>query len=371
MIFKHSLIRELTITSAGLFIVAVAILFTNLILRLLGRAAGGRLDTEGILPMLGFYVLQYLHILLVITLFLSVLLTITRAYRDSEMIVWFSSGRPLTAWLRPILAYAAPFLFTTLLLSLFLTPWAQQQRQQYQQQLESRDEISMLAPGLFREFRRAGLVVYIESINSFNGTIKNVFLQSIDKTRSETLSARSAFIDTRDDGERFLVMENGNRYVGVPGSANYQVIQFTQLGRRIEPAEQTLVEPSTRAEQTLSLLSSPNPARKGELFWRLSIPLMGLMLTILAIPLGYVNNRMGRSFNFIAAVLIYLIYSNSLNILQGLVMHDRLSFWLALLIPHGLAFILAALLLHHRIRIYAFWRRPPRPQANNDTPPRS
>ncbi len=357
MIFKHSLIRELTMTSAGLFIVAVAILFTNLILRLLGRAAGGRLDTEGILPMLGFYALQYLHILLVITLFLSVLMTLTRAYRDSEMIVWFSSGRSLTAWIRPILTYAASFLFVIFLLSFFLTPWAQQQRQQYQQQLENRDEISMLAPGLFREFQRAGLVVYIESINSFTGVIKNVFLQSIDKTRSETLSARSAFIEVRDNGERFLVMENGNRYVGTPGSADYQIIEFAQLGRRIEPAEQTLIEPGVRATPSLTLLKAPGSAEKGELFWRISVPLMGLMLTILAIPLGYVNNRMGRSFNFIAAVLIYLIYSNSLNILQGLVAHDKLSFWLALLIPHGTALLLAILLLRHRIYPYAFRRR--------------
>lgn len=365
MIFRRSLIRELTVTSAGLFIVALAILFTNLILRLLGRAAGGRLVTEGILPMLGFYALQYLHILLVITLFLAVLLTLTRAYRDSEMVVWFSSGQPLSAWIRPILAFAAPFLFATMLLSLFLTPWAQQQRQQYEQQLESRDEITMLAPGLFREFNRAGLVVYIESINSFTGTIKNVFLQSIDKPRSETLSARSAFIETRPDGERFLVMENGNRYVGTPGKADYQIVEFIQLGRRIEPAEQTLVEPSIRAMPTLILMRSPEEPERAELFWRLSIPLMGLMLTLLAIPLGYVNPRMGRSFNMIAAVLIYLLYSNSLNILQGLIAHGKLSFWLALALPHAIAFILTVLLLRNRIQIFSLWRR----KANAATNP--
>ncbi|MDR2711295.1 MAG: LptF/LptG family permease, partial [Burkholderiales bacterium] len=147
MIFKRSLIRELTINAIGLFLVALAILFTNLVLRLLGLAASGRFDTEGILPMLGFYVLQYLHILLAITLFLTVLLSLTRAYRDSEMIVWFSAGQPLIAWSRPLLGFAAPFLVAIITLSLFLTPWAQQQRLQYEKQLESRDELSMLAPG--------------------------------------------------------------------------------------------------------------------------------------------------------------------------------------------------------------------------------
>jgi lipopolysaccharide export system permease protein len=41
MIFRRSLVRELTATAIGLFLVLLAILFTNLVLRLLARAAGG------------------------------------------------------------------------------------------------------------------------------------------------------------------------------------------------------------------------------------------------------------------------------------------------------------------------------------------
>ncbi len=364
MIFRRSLIRELTINAAGLFTVALAILFTNLVLRLLGRAAGGRLDTEGILPMLGFYALQYLHILLAMTLFLTVLLSLTRAYRDSEMIVWFSAGQPLVAWGRPILGFAAPFLIAIVALSLFLTPWAQQQRLQYEKQLESRDELTMLAPGLFREFKRAGLVVYIESVNPFTGTIRNVFLQSIDKPRSETLSAQSAIIETRPNGDRFLVMSQGNRYVGTPGEADYQIVAFEKLGRRIEPAEAEAIEPTIRATPTLDLLNSNEAPESAELFWRLSIPIMALMLTLLALPLSYVNPRMGRSFNLLAAVLLYLIYSNSLNIIQSLIAQEKLPFWIGLLLPHGTAALLIFLLLRHRTQIYTPWRRPPA-----DTPP--
>ncbi|MCL2871917.1 MAG: LPS export ABC transporter permease LptF [Betaproteobacteria bacterium] len=366
MIFKRSLIRELTINAIGLFLVALAILFTNLVLRLLGLAAGGQFDTEGILPMLGFYILQYLHILLAITLFLTVLLSLTRAYRDSEMIVWLSAGQPLVAWGRPLLGFAAPFLIAIATLSLFLTPWAQQQRQQYEKQLESRDEMSMLAPGLFREFKRAGLVVYIESINPFTGTIKNVFLQSIDKPRSETLSAQSAIVETRPNGDRFLVMSQGNRSVGSPGSADYQIVEFEQLGRRIEPANTEIAEPTIRAAPTLALLKSDEAPEIAELFWRLSIPIMALVLTMLALPLSYVNPRMGRSFNLLAAVLLYLIYSNSLNIFQSLIAQEKLSLLTGLLIPHGIAIALTIFLLYHRTQIYTFWRRPPRDASPPD-----
>src|ERR1700745_3687463 len=110
MIFRRSLVREMTATAIGLFLVLLGILFTNLVLRLLARAAGGTVAAEGILALLGFTALFYFTILLTVALFMTVLLTLSRWYRDSEMIVWFTSGPSLTACLRPILLFAAPFL---------------------------------------------------------------------------------------------------------------------------------------------------------------------------------------------------------------------------------------------------------------------
>ncbi len=125
MVFRRSLVRELTATAVGLFLVLLGILFTNLVLRLLARAAGGTVAPEGILALLGFNALFYFNILLSVALFLTVLLTLSRWYRDSEMIVWFTSGQGLTAWLKPILWFASPFLLAIVVLSLWLSPWAE------------------------------------------------------------------------------------------------------------------------------------------------------------------------------------------------------------------------------------------------------
>ena len=125
MVFRRSLVRELTATAVALFLVLLGILFTNLVLRLLARAAGGTVAPEGILALLGFNALFYFNILLSVALFLTVLLTLSRWYRDSEMIVWFTSGQSLTAWLKPILWFATPFLLAIVVLSLWLSPWAE------------------------------------------------------------------------------------------------------------------------------------------------------------------------------------------------------------------------------------------------------
>ena len=117
MIFRRSLVRELTLTAIGLFVVLLGILFTNLVIRLLARAAGGTVAPDGVMALIGFNALFYLNILLTVALFLTVLLTLTRWYRDSEMIVWFASGQSLSAWLKPILLFAAPFLVAIVALS--------------------------------------------------------------------------------------------------------------------------------------------------------------------------------------------------------------------------------------------------------------
>ena len=363
MIFRRSLVRELTVTAVALFVVLLAILFTNLVLRLLARAAGGAIAPEGLLALLGFNALFYFNILLSVTVFVTVLLTLSRWYRDSEMIVWFSSGQGLTAWLRPILWFGAPFFAAILGLSLFLSPWAEQRKLEYERQLESRDEITLLTPGLFREFRRANLVVFVESINTFDGTIRNVFLHSVDDGKDATTVARSATLQVAANGDRFIVLKDGRRYEGKPGSADYRVVEFGSLGRRIEPAELRALPTSTKAIPTATLLAIDGPVERAEMFWRLSVPISALVLTLLAVPLAYVNPRIGRSFNLIAAAFMYMLYSNCLNIVQSFIAQGKLAFLPGLLLPHVIAIGLVLLLYGHQLRLFGILHRWPASRA--------
>ena len=226
------------------------------------------------------------------------------------------------------------------LLSLFLSPWAEQRKIEFERQLESRDEIAILSPGLFREFRRAGIVVYVESINPVDGRIRNVFLHSVDDKKDATTVARLGHLARTPNGDRFVVLENGRRYEGKPGSAEYRVIEFDKLGRRIEPAEaRDRCRPRTRRYRPPRCCSLDGRTERAELFWRLSVPILALVLTLLAIPLSYVNPRIGRSFNLIAAAFLYMLYTNCLNIVQSMIAQGRIDFWTGLLMPHVIALV--------------------------------
>lgn len=351
MIFRRTLMRELTATAIGLFLILLAILFTNLVLRLLARAAGGAIAPEGILALLGFNAVFYLNILLSVALFLTVLLTLSRWYRDSEMVVWFTSGQPLTATLKPIMLFALPFLVAIVVLSLFLSPWAERRKTEYEQQLEQRDEVTLLAPGLFKEFKRAKLVVFVDSIDTFNGTIRNVFLHSIDDARDSTTVARTAHLEEAKNGDRFIVLGEGRRYEGKPGTADYRVVEFDKLARRIELNEARAVTLSRKAMATEDLVLVARASERSELFWRLSVPIEAFVLVLLAIPLAFVNPRIGRSANLISAAFLYMLYSNCLNIVQSMIAQGKLNFWLGLALPHVVALVVVFVLFRHQLSV--------------------
>jgi len=102
MIFQRAALREFANTAIAVFVALFAILLTTQLIRLLAEAAGGKLASEAVVALLGFGALNYLPVLLSLTLFISVLMSLSRSYRDSEMVVWFSCGKSLTAWVRPV-----------------------------------------------------------------------------------------------------------------------------------------------------------------------------------------------------------------------------------------------------------------------------
>ena len=105
--------------------------------------------------------LVWLPIILTLTLFVSVLMTLTRAYRDSEMVVWFTSGRSLTAWIGPVLRFAWPIVVSIALLALFVTPWSNSQIEEMRERFAKRDDVSRLAPGRFMESGGADRVFFV------------------------------------------------------------------------------------------------------------------------------------------------------------------------------------------------------------------
>ena len=273
MIFRRSLLREFSTNAIGVFFVLLGIMITVTVIRYLGQAAQGKVTPESVLALLGFTMLTYLGVLLSLTLFISILITVARSYRDSEMIIWFSAGVSLVAWARPVLIFAAPLVVTIAVLSLVLTPWAINKREQYRSQIENRDEVSTIAPGIFKESSRAERVYFVEKTADSDNVVSNVFVHSVQHQRVGTIVAKRGYQKTEQNGDRFLVLLNGRRYEGAVGSPEYKITNFERYALRIETAEVKFGVPSTQSFSTWQLLHAPTHINLGELAWRISVPI--------------------------------------------------------------------------------------------------
>ncbi len=284
-------------------------------------------------------------------------MTLTRSYRDSEMVVWFTSGQGLNSWIRPVLIYAIPVTVVIATLSIFLSPWAMAKTEEYRRQLESHDDIAAISPGVFKESRNSERVYFVEKLAANLSTVANIFVHSDENGEIGTTVAKRGYQETAPNGDRFLVMLNGRRYIGPPGSAEYRIIEFDKYSVRIEASEVKETLPSVKGLPTAALISDETPEARAELIWRAGLPLSALVLCLLAIPMSFVNPRAGRSLNLMLAALLYMVYTNLLSIFQAWVTQQKIGVFLGMWSVHVVMLAVVAMMFYVRLSARPLRRR--------------
>ncbi len=351
MIFQRALLREFAGLAGAVFMTLFAIALTTRLIRLLGQAAGGKIPSDAVIAFLGFFSLGALPVLLSLTMFISVLLTLTRGWRDSEMVIWFGAGLSLAAWLRPVMLFALPQIAVITALSLYISPWAAQMSEQYRTKVEARDDVSRISPGVFGETSNKERVFFVESISGDASAVQNVFVSSVHQKKSGVSMSRTGRTEAASNGDRFIVLEDGRRYEGMPGDAEYRVMEFDRYAARIETKEQAEPAVSHKSLATLALIRDPTSINLGELLWRVGVPVSAALLALLAIPMSFVNPRAGRSLNQLFALFTYIVYSNLLSVSQAKVAQGRLDFGVGIWLVHAGMILLLVFMFAQRMQL--------------------
>ena len=356
MIFQRAARREFTQAAAGVFVALFAILLTTQLIRLLGEAAVGEIAPEAVVALLGFSALNTIPTLLSLSTFVAILLSLSRSYRDSEMVVWFASGQSLLAWVRPVMTFIFPLLLAITALSLFVSPWALSKSAEYRGGLESRKDAGQATPGAFQESSSGDLVVFVESATETEGRVNNVFVSSMQNQRLGVTMAKAGHQEIAPNGDRFIVLENGRRSEVEPGSPEFRILEYARYAIRVETKEARGIEKSPKNTPTIELLESEQPRYQAELLSRISLPISTVVLAILAIPLSFVNPRAGRSANLLLALFSYMLYHNLLIVSQAWVASGRISFLVGAVSVHLLISCLLPLMFYRRIALLSFTR---------------
>lgn len=336
MLFQSSIRRELARSFGATFVVLMTIVLTIVLIRTLGQASRGVISPQDVVLFMGYAALGRLPTLLTLSLFIAMVSTLTRMYRDSEMVVWFTSGRSLSSFLAPMFRFAWPVLLIIFLTALFVWPWTNRQTKSMQESFGNRSDIDRIAPGQFQESSNGNRVFFIDrDAKTDQKSSNNVFISANERGKSAVTSARSGRIEVTAD-KQVLILTDGQRLESETGKPNLKISDFEEYGSNTGgtvPLNSDASDAKLLAVPVL--MNAPTRANLSELAWRLGLALAAVNFVVLAVALATVNPRGGRSGNLVFVVLTFLAYNNLVNLGQSWVYGGAISFEGLLLLLHG------------------------------------
>jgi lipopolysaccharide export system permease protein len=348
MLFDSSLRRDLSRTFGATLVVLLTIFVTISLFRMLGQAAAGRISPQDVVLALGFFSLSNLPTLLSLSLFISIVATLGRMYRDSEMTIWFASGAGLSRFVRPVLRVGLPVVALITGLVFFASPWLNHQANDLKERFARRSDLSRIAPGQFQTSRDGSRTFFIERSTDEGRTGRNVFILERRGDNESVTSARSGRIEVTADAS-FLVLDRGQRNEQNMKTDEKTLSSFDSY--RIQAGERARTDVDAlppRARPTLDLLMDPEMTAQGELTARLGMALGACNMVLLAIGLSATQPRRASNWNLLFALLSFYVYFNLISLSNAWVSSGKVAMGVALVAVHGGAFVFALALLWWR-----------------------
>lgn len=365
MIIFRYLARDLVAATAAVAAVLLAVIVSGRFVRLLADAAAGFIDPGILFAVIGYRLPGFLELILPLAFFLGILLAYGRFYVDSEMTVLRACGMGEGRLLAYTLVVAAAVAMLVGWLSIVVSPDGVARAQALLDTQKGRGEFDLIDAGSFYPLREDRGVAYAEAKDA-EGNLAGVFLAEAGRAGKD---ARAPVIVVAEhgrarraaDGGDFLVLVNGYRIQGIPGQADFQLTAFEEYGQRLSGSAK-VDRPHTKiaALPTRSLTDWHDPQQMAALQWRLSVPLVVLVVTLLAVPLSQTNARRGRYTKIFPAMILYVIYLLALNAARAAVEDGELPGAIGLWPVHLLFVAIAGGLLTWN----AGWRLPPRWRAS-------
>ena len=312
-ILGRYILREVVLVSMLVTGVLLVILLANQVALVLERAAVNQFPQGVVLQLITLGALQYLSILLPVGLLLGVVLAFGRLYHDSEMAAALACGvRPVNIY-APVALLAVAVAAALAWLTLSLSPAATAEVLSLRQTAAQAGKFAPIAAGKFRSFGGGSAVVYAEVANP-DGTLGNVFVERNRGLRVEVALADRARHSVSPDGmTHTITLYDGERFEGIPGTPQFRIVRFAE---HVIPLQVPVVNDVIRnieAQPTSALLGSTDLEKRSELHWRIALPAMCLVLTLLAVPLSRLRPRQGRFARVWLAVVLYFVYSNLIS----------------------------------------------------------
>lgn len=357
LIFRY-LAKEVFVTLAALTTILMLIFMSNQFVRYLNRAASGQIPVMIIMKLMMLELPNLMSLLLPLGFYVALLVAYGRLYAENEMTVLQACGYGPSQLLRHSLILATIVSLLVGVIMIWVSPVIATERTKLLKTTGVKTLIQTIAPGRFQSVSNGKLVFYVESMSRDHKKANHIFLArqnaKDNKFQWDILWAEQAFVETDPETlEEYVILKNGKQYEGMPGQANYQVAEFEQNKARLPRPPVASVQNDIRTAKTANLLplfNNPDKKKAAELQWRLSIPIMVLTLTLVAVPLSRVNPRAGKYARLLPALVLFIIYANFLFVCRDWLSAGKIPVWVGVWWLH-LAVALLGIFLIWRNRV--------------------
>ena len=313
---------------------------------------------QELMPLISFNMIRDVPVILVLSIFLAVIITISQLYKNSEAIVMNSIGLGDKAFLSVIKPLAIILFLFVLFLTAYAVPWAKQQKSVAEEETKNASEFSFITEGKFESFKNGDIVFYASESTSTSTDVdgaqnmEEIFIYASENGNPVIVLASDAkkYIDPKSKSI-YLRLRDGVRYQGLPSSENINILNFDSYDLEIVSGEvQKSIATFTEIEEktTLDLLKQGGLLAIAELQWRLSLPLSILILVVFAVYLGKTSPRGGKGINILIGIFVFMLYNNGLLVAKSSIENGLLSPIIGMWGIHLIAILFLMLLYQFR-----------------------
>jgi len=344
-----------TLFFAIIFIIGL-VLFGNQFVLMVQESVERGIPIQELMPLVSFNMIRDVSLILSLSLFLAVILTISQLYKNSEAVVMNSLGlsdKHFIVFIQPLVLLSFVIIF---FLTIYAVPWANQQKNIMEEETNNASEFSFITEGEFEVFKQGDIVFYASESKSLDTigeqNMEEIFIYAIDDGNPVIVLASEAkkYIDSESDSI-YLRLKDGVRYQGIPGNENINILNFDLYDLEIVSGElQKSVAIYTKIEgkSTLDLIKEGGRYANAELQWRLSQPITVLILSVIGVFLGKASPRGGKGINLLIGVILFMLYYNGLLVAKSALELGQIDPIIGLWGVHFLMVVLLLLLYQFR-----------------------
>jgi lipopolysaccharide export system permease protein len=355
-IISKYLLKSLVVFFIAIFFIIGLIIFGNQFVLTVQESIDHGIPIQELMPIIGFNMLRDLPVILSLSFFLSIIISISQLYKSSEAVVMNSIGMGDKNFIHLIQPAVLSLFLFVFFLTIYAVPWAKQQKGIAEDETVNASEFSFISEGKFESFKNGEIVFYASesSLLDINGeqNMEEVFIYVSNKDSPIVVLASEAtkYTDSKNESI-YLRLKDGVRYEGLPGNQNVNILEFEKYDLEIVSGEvQKSLSNFTEIEEktSIDLLLEGGLLANAEMQWRLSQPISILILSIIGVLLGKTSPRTGKGVNLLFGVIIFMLYNNTLLVAKNSIENGQLNPFIGLWSIHIL--LILAVLIFYQFR---------------------